>query len=791
MTAKPGIWRRTSARAARLLIVLSAIAAATRATAEPGAAFHIPAGPLRQSILSFANQSGVTIGAVGPIDAVQAHAVDGSMAPEKALRRLLQGTGLSFERIDARTFRIYRKAPRRVAAAAPPAAAPAQSGGEIVVTASKRDTPIGDYPGALSILDGRRSVFARNAARGTDALVDSVAELSSTNLGPGRNKLIIRGIADSSFTGPSQAIVGEYLGDVRLNYNAPDPDLSLYDMARIEVLEGPQGTLYGAGSLGGIVKLVPSPPVLGQWEGSAAAAYLTTHSAASGSDFSAMANVPLGGKVAARMVAYRAIGGGYIDDIGRGLADVNRSATTGGRFALRTTVGESWTIDAGALVQNIDLRDSQYAERGLPRLTRSSAIAQPFDNDYRLGYITVSRQWHGMEFVSASAIVDHDVTERFDATGFPSPLPSAFDQDNHIVLITNETRLSHRNDNGTGWLIGTSFISNSERLTRTLGPLHAEMRIAGVRNGLTGGAIYGERTFKVARQLQLTLGGRFAYARLAGALLDLPKGSHEVSHRDETSLLPFIALSWRPAARLTAYVRYQEGYRGGGLAVAPSGSGIASQRFKGDTIGTYETGLRFGDPVTDRLSGALSLIYAHWEHIQADLVDSEGLPYTANIGTGRTIGAELKAGWRVARGFAVEGGLFINDSDLVNPAPAFAAFRNAELPDVPRLGGRAALSYSTPVTNDVELSIDASARYFGHSKLGIGPGLDFIQGDYTDTALGMRIGSDSIGASIDATNLLDKRGNRFALGNPFGVMEGRQVTPQRPRTIRFGIDARF
>jgi outer membrane receptor protein involved in Fe transport len=765
------------------------LATATAARAEQRSTFDIPAGPLSQAILTFANQSGVTIGAVGPVSAIQAHPVHGSMTADKALRKLLQGTGLTFERIDMATFRIYRKAPVAIAAAPPPPL-PLEESGEIVVTASKRDTRIGDYPGALSILDARRSFFARNAARGTDALVDSVAELSSTNLGPGRNKLIIRGIADSSFTGPSQAIVGEYLGDVRLNYNAPDPDLGLYDMERVEVLEGPQGTLYGAGSLGGIVKLVPSAPVLGHWEGSTAGAYSTTHGAASGTDFSAMANAPLSERVAARMVAYRVVGGGYIDDIGRGLTNVNRSQTTGGRFALRAMVGENWTIDAGALVQNIDLRDGQYAESGLPPLTRSSTIAQPFDNDYRLGYITVAREWEGLQLVSATGIVDHDVTERFDATGFPSPLPSAFDQENHIVLVTNETRISHRRDDGTGWLVGTSFISNSERLTRTLGPLGAQMRITGVRNSLTGGAIYGERTFKVVPRVQLTLGGRVAYTRLAGALLDLPKGSHEESTRNETSLLPFVALSWRPTTRLTAYIRYQEGYRGGGLAVAPSGSGIVSQRFKGDSIGTYEMGLRFGD-AADRLNGAVSLIYAHWQNIQADLVDSSGLPYTANIGTGRTLGAELKASWRISHGFAVEGGLFLNDSDLIDPAPAFAGYRGAALPDVAGIGGRAAASYSAAISGDINLSVDAAFRYFGPSKLGIGPGLNFTQGDYSDTSLGVRIGNDRLGGSIDATNLFNKRGNRFALGNPFGVMEGRQVTPQRPRTFRFGVDARF
>src|SRR6478735_219841 len=86
-------------------------------------------------------------------------------------------------------------------------------------------------------------------AQGTEGVIARLPMLASTNLGTGRNKVFIRGIADSSFNGPSQSLVGQYLGDVRLSYNAPDPDVQLYDFKRVEVLEGPQGTLYGAGSL--------------------------------------------------------------------------------------------------------------------------------------------------------------------------------------------------------------------------------------------------------------------------------------------------------------------------------------------------------------------------------------------------------------------------------------------------------------------------------------------------------------------------------------------------------------
>src|SRR5690606_19776390 len=97
----------------------------------------------------------------------------------------------------------------------------------------------------------------------------------------------------SSFTGPTQATVGQYFGDMRLSYNAPDPDLRLSDLERVEVLEGPQGTLYGAGSLGGIIRLVPRVPELGVTSASAMVGGSLVQHGAGGADASATMNLPL------------------------------------------------------------------------------------------------------------------------------------------------------------------------------------------------------------------------------------------------------------------------------------------------------------------------------------------------------------------------------------------------------------------------------------------------------------------------------------------------------------------
>jgi outer membrane receptor protein involved in Fe transport len=762
--------------------------------ANPVVRFDLPAGRLGDVIGTLGGQGNISIGVSDPVaDATRVHGVKGRMTVTTALDRMLKGTGLSYISIDLQSFRIIRTpskpaTPRRTAQPERPVDSATD---DILVLASKRSTPLRSFPGTVSILDSKSAGFNRTGTSGTDAIVDALPALDSTHLGPGRNKLIIRGIADSSFTGPTQAVVGQYLGDVRLNYNAPDPDLTLYDMNRVEVLEGPQGTLYGAGSLGGIVRLVPEAPKLTGISGSAIAGMAFIRGGGPSNDIAAMINMPLREGVAAlRAVAYYSRDGGYITDAQRNLSHINSSQTRGGRADLRIEPGNDWMVDLGGTVQNINNADSQYADRSEPRDTRRSALAQPFDNDYQLGQLTVVKHWRNLSLVSATGVVGHDVAERFDATAQSGGVPTLYDQSSHIILISNETRLSRQKADGTGWLIGSSFIANDERLTRDLGPPTSPIRIAGVHNAVVQGAIYGELSARWQNNLTITGGGRVAYSRLTGNLLDSASSAGEPS-RSEVELLPSLAVAWQPIHRLTAYLRYQEGFRPGGLSVAPGASGLTSQRYHGDNIATFEGGARVGDAARDRLSAAVTLSFAHWKNIQADLVDSNGLPFTANIGTGRILGLETKIGWRITSGLTTEASLFLNDSELVDAAPGFESARKSELPDVAELGARGAIAYQAKLSEKLSLSIDASIRYFGHSRLGVGPMLNIEQGNYTDTAISARIGGRKFGASISASNLLDSAQNRFSLGNPFGVMNGQQTTPQQPRTIRIGIDGHF
>jgi len=769
-----------------LLPIGLALAVPGMARAQNAAPLDIPAQSLRTAIVALGTAANVTIGITDPsLGDTMTRRVKGRMSARDALSRMTRGTTAAFVQVDPQTFRIIRRSSARdyrhpaLAPAAPSDGARA----EIVVTGSKRSAPLVDYPGSVAEVDVD-AIRPGRLIHGSEALIDQVPVLTSTHLGPGRNKLFIRGIADSSFNGPTQATVGQYLGDVRLTYSAPDPDLALYDIKRVEVLEGPQGTLYGAGSLGGVIRLEPNAPVLDRWSGSIGGGMSGTIQGAPGIDGHLIVNAPIvTDRLALRAVAYGAIDGGYIDDPGRGAHDINRTATRGGRATLRFEPRPDWIIDLGGVIQNIDSRDGQYVLRGLPAYERTSVIAQPFDNDYALGSLVVRHDIGNTVLTSASSAVFHDVGSTYDAS--PSPAePTRYREDHRISVFSNETRVAHRADDGAGWVLGVELLRSSDRLRRTLGPLGAYAGLTGTSNTVEEASLFGEATFRLSARWFVTGGGRLGFTRQTSDVLDSPIGDDD-RHRHDVSILPSVGLLWKPAPRLSLFARYQEGYRPGGLAVQAT----SVQRFEADSVATWEGGVRYGNPASP-FSASASISYAHWEDIQADLVDATGLPYTANIGSGRVIGFEFQSSWRPVHAFSIEGAVFLDDSDLSRPATAFAGEKDATLPNIADMTARVGISWHGAIGHQ-PFDLTASVNYVGHSRLGVGPALDLRQGGDADTAVGLSVPIGRLVVSLDATNLLGTRGNIFAFGNPFGLTRDDQMTPLRPRTIRLGTAFAF
>ena len=357
-----------------LLAAVSGVATPAWAAERGGVALNIPAGRLVDAIVAIGRQGGVNVATtVSGLGAMRTKGVKGRLTIEAAFARLLADTGLVAVRIGPDAFRIERAAPPRPRQPPPAPSRPvppplvspsllAEPAPDVIVTAGKQRSPLDRYPGAAAVVWFDTPALRNAGARGTAALVDELPVLTSTSLGPGREKLFLRGIADSSFSGSSQATVGQYLGEVQLNYNAPDPDLSLYDMERVEILEGPQGTLYGAGSLGGVARLIPHQPKPGVWEGSVQAALGATWHGGVGSDVAGVLNIPLWQGAAVRLLGYGSRSPGYIDDVQRGLNDVNDTRKFGARGAFRFEPGDHWSVEVGGAFQSIRNNDAQYTE---------------------------------------------------------------------------------------------------------------------------------------------------------------------------------------------------------------------------------------------------------------------------------------------------------------------------------------------------------------------------------------------------------------------------------------------
>jgi len=770
------------------------MAAASPALTALRVTVDLPATTLGDAVIRLAEAANVTIGMTDPALAhLPTRRLRGHMRIDQALGRLLQGLPAKADRIDATGWRIVAAPPDR--AIARPAGSEARTGtvpGEIdiIVTGSKTGTRFDRYAGTASVLSGADLTLGEEG-QGSDALVQRLPVFASTHLGSGRNKLFIRGVADSSFNGPSQAVVGEYLGDVRLNYNAPDPDISLYDVRSVEVIEGPQGTLYGVGTLGGVVRIVPEPVDMTASEVKIGLDWETTAHAADGYDAVALVNLPIVPSVLGlRALAFKTLEGGYIDDVGRGLTNVNRTHKSGGRATIEFRP-DAWRVQLGLVMQNIDSADGQYATRGLAPLTRSTRVAQPFDNDYLLTHLTVARDWGATSFLSAGAFVRQRANSRFDFTPIGAATPRIFDQANHIDLFTNETRLSRLDSSGRGWVVGASILYDKEKLTRAIGTPAAPTRILGLSNSVTEGALFGEAGHQIFPDVVATAGARLEYAHLVGEPLDRAARVGQ-PRRDEMAVLPSLSVSWQVGPQWMLFARYQEGLRPGGLSVTPSASGPPTvERFHGDSLSSIEGGVKMLPDASTRLRAAVTFSYSHWEDIQADLVDKRGLPYTANIGTGRIWGAETSVEWRPVSNLSLIAALFANKSDLTYAEPGMTFSVNQEIPNVAHFGASGRAHYRRSVGGPWQIDLDASGRYTGHSRLGTKPNLYIQQGNYVQSNVSARFGTPRWGLSLQLDNLLDQHGSTFALGNPFSVTSGQQLVPQRPRTIRFGVDARF
>jgi iron complex outermembrane receptor protein len=772
-------------------VTAAALVAAALLVAQTGAVrpFDVAPGPAVQSINRLAAQGDFDVVIATPLAGRQTRVLRGRMTSEAALERLLAPLGARAVRIGDGMYRIEAAplrppGPRRPLAM-PPRPEPAQLS-EIIVTAMP-PVGLGGASGGQAVDGGGLERLSGSAT--SETIADLTATVDSTRQGVGRNKLFVRGLADSALNGPLQATVGQYLGDLRLNYGSPDPDLALIDIRRVEVFEGPQGARFGAGSIGGVLRLQPEPPQFDLVAGRVTAGASVTSGGAGGGDASLILNQPLGDAAAGRLVAYARREGGFLDNPGQGVREADGVDIIGGRAALRWTAHD-WTFDLIGVAQRAAADDAQTIAVGETRFAKAGRVLEPYESEFALAGFTASRRFGTFRLISATSFSRQSLNETFDASQPASPWASQVDRRQTAVTGSSELRIV--SDPGPGWTwSGGAVIAAGETLAerrRTeFSPDAPPAFGSDLKRRFAEAALFGEASISPASKLRVAVG-----ARLSAVRIDTDVEGVELAARAGPGLSgatvrisPSVSARWDVTRSATLFARLEEAVRPAGVSEA----GGAFERYRGDRVTLAEVGVRSNDWRAD-LSAEASIGWADWRDVQADIVSPGGDLVTDNVGDGVIRFISIKGAWIPAASLNISGGLFLNDSRLTATRFSVIGGGTTDIPNVAPFGAQASIAYEAGTVSGAPLRLGADLRYIGHSRLGVGPMLDAPQGGYLRTELTARLGDDRRAATLRVSNPFDTTGYRYGIGSPYQLAQP-QAVPVRPLTIRLSFESAF
>ena len=365
---------------------------------------------------------------------------------------------------------------------------------EIIVTATKRNSSLQDVP--FSINAQTQVDIQRSGATTLEDISRNVAGLTIQNLGPGQSQVSIRGVSAGQIVRDQPGVkeqVGIYLDESVISLSLFTPDLDLFDLNRIETLRGPQGTLFGSGSVGGTIRYITNQPKLGKVEGLVEGDVNFIDGGSMGGSVKGAVNVPLGNKLAARAVGYYTRYGGYIDALRPGGVidrNVNSGERYGGRLALRFEPTESISITPRVIYQHVETsgfnREETYNLFANPFTTTRPRITfderqqylllrEKFRDNTFIADATINVDFGGVAATSVSTYTDRNILVSRDASaltgsvsvdlGFPAAavtLPSNLLDTTKVKSFTQEVRLASTGTGPFQWVIG-GFYANTDR----------------------------------------------------------------------------------------------------------------------------------------------------------------------------------------------------------------------------------------------------------------------------------------------------------------------------------------
>ena len=800
---------RAAALGASLAGLASAPAEATPRLGAGGGSpvvrLQIAAKPVRAALIEFALQAELSLG--GDLEACrgQAPALTGRLPVTLALERILADSGCDYRLPDPRTVIIRRQA---VTPARPARPAPAQAPtglGEVVITAQRYPNLPGRTPYAISVVSADR--LERQALTSLHDLAGQVAGMTVTNLGPGRDKVLLRGLSDGAFTGQAQSMVSLYLDEVPITYSAPDPNLRLSDVERVEIMRGPQGTLYGGGSLGGVMRIATRKPDLDRYSASLLTGVGFAQGGGRSGELEVVANLPLiRGRAALRALIYREAQDGYIVNPRLGLSRVNNSDQVGLRASLRATLTPDWTLTVGMAHQSNDNRDTQYGLGRLGPKVRDTWVREPHDSDFDHASLTLTGDGDWGRATGAISRLSHRFGSRYDATAAAGLYdlgggPAAFDEEKGINLTVAEITYATPSQYRLRGLVGVFASDGSIGLDSSLRAQPARSPTAYAerrRDEINEEAIYGEVTFDATARLSATAGLRwFNYSFDTASTVTQAAGKRDIRRSAEaTGFSPKLLLSYDVRPGVLIYAQAAEGYRPGGFNTAGrigqtfDAPSAPPRQYAADELWNYELGAKFR-AFDDRLQGRAAVFYATWESIQSDQYLADGAAYTVNIGDGVNRGVEVEAAFRASERLDLRAAALVNDPEVSRFNTAFSPRTRAALPGVSRVSASLGVDYHRDLTLGSTLRLQGQASYVGTSYLTFDADQIHEMGDLVSLRGVASLSTPSWTLSATLDNPLNSHANSFSFGNPYLIGRERIITPPRPRTLSMRFSKQF
>jgi len=827
--------------------------------------FDITAQALSSALRAYADLTGEQVVFFSEVGKNQRSTeVNGDFTRDQALTQLLKNTGLTFERLSSKTIAITspnratadhatdtgaRSASTNAHLAYAAEETPASNSfvekeegqqvsqkelvalQEVVVTAQKREERLQDVPVPVSTLDADNL-----AATGQVLLRDYYSSVPGLILSPGvagAQALSIRGIGGNG-GGPTVTVMVDdaiYGGSTSTTGGGNLPEIDPGDLQRIEVLRGPQGTLYGADSMGGLVKFVTKSPSTAGYEGRIEA---TTNAVAGGAEpgygLRGSANIPLSDTFAVRVSGFTRQDAGYINNPTHDLRGINEAAAYGGRLSALWRLSQNLSVKLSALYQDYKTNGASEVNLptpGFPQTTGLGDLQQnylpgvgAFDRrdqaysavlDYKNDYIDVTsvstynnvRQHDGLDLsYSFGPVAQHSFGTEFGG----APL---FDHSN-LSKFTQEIRLSGSAWSKMDWLVGGFYTHDRVPDVQTI---YAEnpstLQIAGIAYNQSYTPTYqeyagfGDLTFHLTDRFDVQIGGRETHSvltlaplTLSGALYDpaVVTPQKVSNHNTFTYLLtPRLKVS----DNVMVYARLASGFRPGAPNGVIAGAPLQSNP---DKTQNYELGVK-ANFFDESLYVDASVFYIDWNNIQLSLVSADGFGYTGNGSRAKSEGTELSITARPLTGLSISAWVSYEDAVLTRDFPPLCGavisstcsyiygVAGDRLPSSAKFSGNLSLEQQFRLSNQATGFVGAIASYVGNRQ-------DVFEGtpqrtyfpSYTKTDFHAGLKSGPWTTTVYVNNLANVRG---LLAGGSGFIPPYAYVYIQPRTVGLSVAKTF